>query len=87
MPNRASSRPLDARLCTPAGSPPAGVALVGWTGGIDRGRPIINRNLLFLIVGALSVAVLVLGYQWYREQQKTGIQIDVGKDGVTVETK
>ncbi len=47
----------------------------------------MNCNLLFLIVGALSVAVLVLGYQWYREQQKTGIQIDVGKDGVTVETK
>ncbi len=47
----------------------------------------MNRNLLFLIGGALGVAVLFLGYQWYRDQQTSGIQIDVGKDGATVETK
>jgi len=47
----------------------------------------MNRNLLLLIVGALCVAVLVLGYRWYQEQQTSSIQIDVGKEGVTVETK
>ena len=48
----------------------------------------MNRNVLFLIIGVLAVAVLVLGYRFYQEQQRTtGIQIDVGKGGVSIETK
>jgi len=47
----------------------------------------MNRNFLFLIIGALVVAVGVLGYQFYQERQKTGIEINVGKSGVSIEKK
>lgn len=44
----------------------------------------MNRNL---IVGALAIAVVVLGYLYYQEQQKSGIAISVGKDNLSIETK
>jgi hypothetical protein len=48
----------------------------------------MSRNVLFLVIGVLAVAALVLGYQYYREQQKTsGVHIDVGKGGASIETK
>ena len=31
----------------------------------------MNRNVLYLIIGALIVAVAVFGYQLYQERQKT----------------
>jgi RsiW-degrading membrane proteinase PrsW (M82 family) len=48
----------------------------------------MNRNVLYLVIGVLAVAAVVLGYQFYQERQKaTGIQIDVGKGGISIETK
>ncbi len=48
----------------------------------------MSRNTLYLVIGGLAVVVAVIGYQYYQEQQKTStIQIDVGKEGLTVETK
>ena len=48
----------------------------------------MNRNVLYLVIGALVVAAVVVGYLLYQERQKTtGIQIDVGKGGVSIETK
>jgi predicted negative regulator of RcsB-dependent stress response len=48
----------------------------------------MNRNLLYLVIGVLVVAVLVVGYQFYQEQQKTtGIDINVGKGSISIETK
>ena len=48
----------------------------------------MNRNVLYLVVGALAVAVAVFGYQLYQERQKTtGIEINVGKSGVSIEKK
>lgn len=48
----------------------------------------MNRNVLYVVVGVLAVAVLVLGYQFYQERQKpSGIQIQVGDGGISVETK
>jgi hypothetical protein len=50
--------------------------------------PIVSRNALYLVVGALVTATLVIGYQLYQEQQKTaGIDISVGKAGISIETK
>jgi len=47
-----------------------------------------SRNLLFLIIGALAVTSGVLGYRYYLDHKKpTGIQIDVGKEGVSIEQK
>jgi hypothetical protein len=49
---------------------------------------IMNRNVLFLLIGALAVTVAVLGYQLYQERQKTtGIEINVGKSGISIEKK
>jgi RsiW-degrading membrane proteinase PrsW (M82 family) len=48
----------------------------------------MNRNLLYLVIGALVIATLALGYYFYQERQKTSsIEINVGKSGITVETK
>jgi len=48
----------------------------------------MNRNGLYLLLGASVVAVVVIGYLLYQERQKTsGIDINVGKSGISVQTK
>ena len=47
----------------------------------------MNRPIVYLVVAALVVAAAVLGYLYYQEQQKPGIDIEVGKNGVSIETK
>lgn len=48
----------------------------------------MNRNFLYLIIGVLAVAAAVFGYQLYQERQKTtGIEINVGKSGISIEKK
>ena len=47
----------------------------------------MNRNVLYLIIGALVVVAAVLSYQYYQERQKSGIEINVGKDSLSIETK
>ncbi|HEY4981205.1 MAG TPA: hypothetical protein VII24_04515 [Pseudolabrys sp.] len=48
----------------------------------------MNRNILYLVIGALVVATAVFGYQLYQERQKTtGIEINVGKSGISIEKK
>ncbi|MGB0083875.1 MAG: hypothetical protein WBP94_00680 [Rhodomicrobiaceae bacterium] len=48
----------------------------------------MNRNVLYLVIGVFAVAAVVFGYQLYKERQKTaGIQIDVGKGSISIETK
>ncbi len=40
------------------------------------------------MIGALVVATVVIGYLLYQERQKTaGIDISVGKSGISIETK
>jgi predicted negative regulator of RcsB-dependent stress response len=47
-----------------------------------------NRNALYLVIGALVVLAVVVGYLLYQEQQKTaGIDINVGGGGISIETK
>ena len=46
----------------------------------------MNRNILYAVIGGLAVATSVLGYQYYQRQHSTtGIEIDVGKGGVTIQ--
>ena len=48
----------------------------------------VNRNILFLLVGALAVGCVVLGVMFYQERQKSGVNISIGgKDGVKIEGK
>ncbi|WP_200941155.1 hypothetical protein [Afipia sp. Root123D2] len=47
-----------------------------------------NRNILYAIVGALIVAVGILGYILYQEKkQPEGLQINVGPDGLKIKSK
>ena len=47
-----------------------------------------NRNIVYLILGALVVAVAVLGYNLYEEKKEPkGLQINVGPDGLKVQNK
>ena len=47
-----------------------------------------NRNVLFLIIGALIVAVSVLGYNLYQtKKEPDGLSINVGPDGLKIKTK
>ena len=48
----------------------------------------LNRNMLFLIVGALIVVVAVLAYQLYQDRKEPqGTQINIGPSGITIEKK
>jgi len=48
----------------------------------------MNRNVLYLLIAALVVATVVFGHQLYQERQKTtGIGINFGERGISVETK
>lgn len=47
-----------------------------------------NRNVLYLIIGALIVAIGVLGYNLYQaKKEPEGVQINVGPDGLKIKTK
>jgi hypothetical protein len=48
----------------------------------------VNRNVLYLVIGALAVVVAVLGYRLYQEgQQTSGIDISIGRSGISIEKK
>jgi hypothetical protein len=48
-----------------------------------------NRNIMFLIVGALCAVVAILAYKAYEDNQKPkgGVQINLGPAGITVDKK
>lgn len=47
-----------------------------------------NRNVLFLMIGALIVAVGVLSYSLYQDRkQPEGLQINVGPNGLKIQGK
>lgn len=48
----------------------------------------MNRNILYLIIGALAVVVVVLRYHFYQDRQKTtGVEISIGERGISIEKK
>lgn len=47
-----------------------------------------NRNVLYLIIGVLVVALGVLGFNLYQvRKQPEGLQINVGPNGLKIESK
>ena len=47
---------------------------------------IVNRNGLYLLIGALLVAVVGLGVYAYREETKpAGVELKIGEGGVSIE--
>lgn len=48
----------------------------------------MNRNILYAVIGALTIVSGVLGYHFYQQSREpTGLQITVGKDGVSIEKR
>ena len=52
----------------------------------------VNRNnLLYMIIGALVIAVAALGYQLYQDRHPPpppqGVHIDVGPNGLSIQGK
>ena len=48
----------------------------------------MNRNILYLVIGALVVVSVIFGYQLYQERQKTtGVEISIGDRGISIEKK
>jgi hypothetical protein len=48
----------------------------------------MNRNALYLVIGALAVVAVIFGYQLYQDRQKTtGVEINVGRTGISIEKK
>lgn len=48
----------------------------------------MNSNRLYLIIGALALATVVLSYLYYQERQKTtGVEINIDKSGISIEEK
>lgn len=65
-----------------------GVAMVGvhatrraWGGAIK-----MSRNALFLVIALLAAVVLVVGYLYYQES-RSGIEIEIGEYGVSIEER
>jgi len=51
---------------------------------------VTRTNILYLVVGALAVAVAVavLGYQLYQDRKKPqGVNINLGPGGISIEKK
>ena len=47
----------------------------------------MNRNALYLVIGALVVVGGIFAYQYYQERQKSGVEISVGKGSISIQTK
>ena len=48
----------------------------------------VNRNIMYLIIGALIVAVGVLGYNLYQtKKEPEGLQINLGPSGLKIQNK
>jgi hypothetical protein len=47
-----------------------------------------TRNILYFIIGALIIAVGVLGYNLYQtKREPEGLQINLGPDGLKIQNK
>jgi hypothetical protein len=48
----------------------------------------MSRNVLYIVAAALAVVAGVFGHMLYQERQKTtGIDVNVGKSGISMEKK
>lgn len=46
----------------------------------------MNRNLLYLVCGALAVVAVILGYQVYQDRQKPkGVDIKIDDNGISIQ--
>lgn len=44
----------------------------------------MSRNLSLLLIGLLAVSLIGAGYLYYQERE-SGVDIEINKDGITIE--
>ena len=47
----------------------------------------MNRNLIFIVIGVLGIGAGALGYWYYQEQQRSGVDNSIGPRGVTIQER
>lgn len=47
----------------------------------------MNRNSTIILVGVLGIVLGVGGYWFYKEQNRSGVELSVGGRSVTIETR
>ncbi len=53
-----------------------------------RRATVTRSNMLYLIIGALVIVAVVLGYQLYQDRhQPEGLHINVGPGGLSIQGK
>ena len=56
--------------------------------GASRGAFKMSRNALYLVIGLLAAGFLVVGYLYFQENRsRSGIEIEIGEHGVSIEEK
>jgi hypothetical protein len=59
---------------------------VSWQ--VGQAMVMSRDNLLYLVIGALVVAVALLGYQLYEtKKEPTGVHVNLGEKGLSIESK
>jgi len=44
----------------------------------------MSRNALYLLIGLLTAGVVIVGYLYYQES-RSGIDIKIGNNGITID--
>jgi hypothetical protein len=47
----------------------------------------MNSNVLYVVIAVLLVAAGALSYQVYNDRHKSGVEIEVGKNGLSIQQK
>ena len=51
-------------------------------------RPVTNRNLMFLLVGAVIAVLAIVSYRVYEDNREPkGVQLNIGPGGISLEKK
>lgn len=45
----------------------------------------MNRNMMTIIIVILVVALGVIGYMYYQDQQTASLDINVGENGISID--
>jgi hypothetical protein len=57
-------------------------------GQVGQALEMTRDNLIYLVIGALVVAVAALGYQLYEaKKEPAGLHINLGEKGISIEGK
>ena len=47
----------------------------------------MNKNTLYLLIGALAVVVIALGVQLSHERQTTGVTLELRDNGISIDKR